>query len=265
MNTTNDTHAVLLEGPHQLQQGVLADVLSKFKKIPFHDGAHLARLSWGFVAESLSLAEAENLVTLLRKSGLNGVIKEQTDFPALPSAVPIASVQFSNDYLSFVIKNTSTVNVSWAKLKVIAAAAFKTSTRKEVKVQEGPSAGQKLASAGIMMATGLPISIGPKKQVVVKQTDQIELLMYLDLMTLDPWARYRVDAAAFDFSFLKERMEMGGPANFKIFVTDLTKKAPNARRNKGTEGLLSNVPVAGWGYQSLADLDRECHWLQCLC
>jgi hypothetical protein len=67
--------------------------------------------------------------------------------------------------------------------------------------------------------------------------------MYLDLMTDTPWTRYRVDAAEFDFSFLKERMEMGGPGNFKILVSDLSKRAPVARRNKGTEGLLSNTPV----------------------
>jgi hypothetical protein len=144
---------------------------------------------------------------------------------------------------------------------LIAAAAVTITSTTTKKVKEGPTPGQRLASAGLMLATGLPIKIGGKERTVEKTLHQSDLFFYVDVLTRNPLKRLRVDSQSFDYSFLKERKLYQIMGNFKLLVSDLVKGTPEAWQNHGTRVLLEGKPIQTMGYVTLADLERETRWL----
>ena len=77
-------------------------------------------------------------------------------------------------------------------------------------------------------------------------------------------ARVRVDSADFDYSVLGPRKGYGAELNFTALLEDLTSRAPQALRGRGTRALLGRKPSAESLYESLDDLGREERWLSSL-
>jgi hypothetical protein len=149
--------------------------------------------------------------------------------------------------------------IPWEELSIVGAAIFDQTTTEQKRVPEGPTATQKALNMGILMATGLPIKLGGRKQVVSKTESHSEKVCFLDLCA--PSRRWRVDAQHFDYSFLKERKTYSVFSNFKLLLADAARWAPRAIRNRGTRMLLEGNEVRQIGYSSLQDLDRELSWL----
>ena len=222
---------------------ILAKALAAFRKTPVQDQIVPARKGWGIIAEHIGSEEAQRLVEGLRQSGLES--KVVPSLAALPAAQAITRWE-----------------TSIPEQPVLMAAAGITVTSTTTKtIQEGPSAGQKILSAGILLTTGLPIKIGGKERTVEKTQQHSDLIFYLDLIYQDPLRRRRIDAQRFDYSFLKERKLYFLMGNFKLLLGDLVQAVPAVWRNHGTRVLLDNKPVQTMGYESLQDLERETRWL----
>src|SRR5205807_6892905 len=161
---------------------------------------------------------ADALAQEFKQSGVETVGCPSSSLVGLPRVEPATTIQ----------------PLSAAAPILIAAAAITITSSTTKHVKEGPSAAQKIASAGLMLATGLPIRIGGKERTVEKTQHRSDLVFYMDVLYRVPSRRLRVDAQSFDYSFLKERKLYQIMGNFKLLVGDLVKVAPEAWQNHGT-------------------------------
>jgi hypothetical protein len=241
----NSTFAVLLARQEARDPVALAKALAAARKTPLQDQMVFAKNCWGIVAENLGPEEAKNLGETLKTSGVECMVCPSSSLAALPPAETTKTFE----------------SLAAAKPALIAAAAITISSTTTKHIKEGPSAAQKIASVGLMMATGIPIKIGGKERTVEKKQTHSDLVFYLDVVYQSPARRLRVDALHFDYSFLKERKLYQLMGNFKLLVGDLVKTSPEAVQNHGTKVLLEGKPLQTMGYNSLADLERESRWL----
>lgn len=235
---------MFLAQPSYLQPAPLAQALATFKKIPFIDAGHEARASWGVVAENISESEAERLLKILKENKLDGVAKPAGEIKKTPP-----------------VKLIRTLPADFPQeLSLIAAAGIKTTTTKTTQIKEGPTGTQQIVKVGILLSTGLPIPIGPKKRTVEKKETTSEIYFLVDVITPNA-ERYRLDIQNFDFSFLKEQKEFSGLTNLKTLLKKLTIQAPNALKNVGTSLIMDGKPLSSLTYESENDLEKEIFWL----
>jgi hypothetical protein len=244
MNET-PKHAVLLAERGARDPLVLAKALAAARKTPVQDQVVLAKSCWGILTDHATTEEAHALKQALEAAGVKTVVCPATSLLALPAAEAVNAL----------------TALPAAKPILFAAAGVTITSSTTKKVKEGPSATDKIISAGIMLTTGLPIRIGGKTRVVEKTEHHSDLLFYIDVLYGSPLKRMRVDAQNFDYSFLKARKLYQVLGNFKLLVEDLTKMAPEAWQNHGSQVLLAGKPMITMGYETLADLERETLWL----
>ncbi len=224
---------------------VLAKALAAIRGTPVHDQVLAAKRAWGIVAEALPAVEARSLGQALQSAGVRCAVGPASRLAELPPVEPAPKL----DALPV------------ARPTLFALAGLTVTWTTTTTEKKGPSGAQKVASAAIMMTTGLPIKIGGRKRSVEKTREEQKLAFYADLLYDDPPRRLRIDAAQFDFSCLKERMLYHAQANLKLVVADLVQVAPDAWLNHGARVLLEGRPIRTMGYESLEDLEREARWL----
>src|SRR5205823_145945 len=148
------------------------------KKIPLVDAAMHARHCWGLLAEDLDDVPAESLVTALKQAGVEALRLPSSRIvsPAVPKMV--RRVEQTGQELLGIGSSTQELPERFAlnDVDVVAAAYFEETTTAQRKTTEGPTAGQKALSAGIMLATGIPVNIGGKKREVIKKVMHSELI-----------------------------------------------------------------------------------------
>jgi len=240
-------HAVLLKRPEQFQPAELARALAAIRKVPFQDALLRAKSCWGIVEERMGEEAARDLAARLEEAGLGAAAVPEDRIAVLPPTRLAAKEDFES--------------APWARAGLLAAAGFCKTESRTVTVREGPGLAQKAASLGIMMATGLPIRIGPKQSEVHRTVESSDLVFYLDLAFRGPEQRLRIDAQDFDYSLLGERMAYGTMTNFRQLVADAAARSPQALRSRGARTILEGRPLREMGYESLADLERESRWL----
>jgi len=255
------THAVLLARPESFDAVALSKVIGQFKNIPSIDAVVEAKQSWGVVAESLPEDRVKALKALLDAAAMPAVVVLTSAIVKIPAPVWIAKIQWGADRLECRSKKEEAFVLTKDSLEMIAACAINEDHTRTIQVREGPTAGQRIASMGIMMATGLPIHIGPKSQTIEKKEHRSELLFFLDLFERERKLHLRIDAQKFDYSFLKEKKQYSVLMNMKTLLRELAAFAPAAAQSRGTQILLKDKPIVEMGYQSLDDLDRESRWL----
>ncbi len=264
MSAENNSYSVVLASENDLQIPAIAQALATFKKIPQADAAHEAKNCWGILGENLSPEAADQLIAAAAGARINAIRLPYATVPALPTPVVLNHVVLSETGCTGIDDRGTHYDVRAEKITVIGTAGIKFSETKITQEKQGPTAPQQLLSAGIMMATGLPIRIGPKKQTIEKKASVSELLLFLALVCTDPKQFFVMAADQFNFTALKERMLYNAMGNFKIVIADFLKAAPTARQSRGTRILQQNQPLVTMGYESLANLERECRWLNTL-
>lgn len=254
-------YAVLLQKLEQLDPPKVAEALSAHHKIPFQDAARQSRSSWGIVGDDMEEQGARNLAAKLQAAGLGGVVLPRNLLEEPPPPLETSQAELDNEAIRILPKSGEKASLLWSRLALLAATAFKIIRTKTIKKVEGPSPGQKAASLGLMMVTGLPISIGGKKREVEKTQESSDLVYYLDLYERKPLRHFRIDAQHFNYSCLGERMQYGSAENFRTLIETIAQRAPGCVRNRGAQMLLERKQIHTMGYDSLEDLDRESRWL----
>lgn len=151
--------------------------------------------------------------------------------------------------------------IPWEAVRLVAAVPLKETTTSTKIVKEGPTASQKAVGMGIMMVTGLPLGMGKTKEVK-KTVQETELFLYMDIFAEESGGltRLQVDGQKFNYAAL----EVHGPdvmGNFRLLLQAVDRFAGTAFRNGGARGLLAGRPVAGLGYDSPDDYEKEVRWL----
>src|SRR6185437_11023782 len=124
---------------------------------------------------------------------------------------------------------------AFEKVSIIAACGFtEMRTTETTTAAEGPTVAQRLASTGIMMMTGLPIRIGPKKQKnetkIERRTDD---QLFFEIVGGSPPARYRIDARNFDYTCLGAKKTYSAAVNGRVLLKELAATYPDAWLNAG--------------------------------
>lgn len=237
------SYATLVEKPEQFGAGPVAQALAAWKRVPAADMIVPARRCWGIAAQGESKERAEDLASVLRRGGVESVVVPDNLLEELPPVSTIPALEPS----------------AAKRLALLAVAAFKITTSREVKTVEGPSTAQRAVKIGLLMA-GIP-TLGGGAREVIKKVEESDLHFYADLVLESPVERLRVDAQAFDFSCLGARKAYGALVNFRTLLEWLSDLAPKAARNRGCRFMLDGKPVREMGYESLDDLEREEKWL----
>jgi len=223
----------------------LAKALAAVRETPVQDQVLAAKGAWGIVADDLSESDAKALGLALRSLGVKCAVGHTAALAELP---PVEAAR--------------TVDALPAAEPVLVAVAGITVTTTTTRTEKkGPGGAQQIASAAIMMSTGIPIRIGGRKRSVEKTQEEHGLVFYADLHYENPSRRLQIDASHFDFSCLGERMRYQAQGNLKLLVDDVVRAAPQAWTNHGTRILLEGRPIRTMGYRSLEDLEREARWL----
>lgn len=233
-------YAVLLADASGFKPGALAQALGPALKKPAQDLIVPVRKGRGLLADDLSQEEAQRVAQALAEKSVTALAVPRGLLEDLPKAEPL-----------------KTLNEPVAP-ELLAAAVFKRTTSRTVKVEEGPSMGKRAVQLGITLATGLPVGLmGGGKKEVERTIESSDLAYVLDVVA--GGRRLRVDAEDFDFSCLGERKGYDAPGNFRRLIEVL---APSARLvNEGARALLASRPLRELGYESAEDLDAEERWL----
>ncbi len=224
---------------------VIAKALAHVHQTPVQDQMLHAKSAWGILAEGLPENAAASITTSLGQAGVTCLVCPASLLVTLPDFLAAQRVE----------------DVLAAPVDALSAAAIKVTTTTTRQVKEGPSIAQKIASTGILLATGMPIKIGGKERVTEKTKEVSDTFFYLDVISRSLQKRWRIEAGHFDYSFLKERKLYQVFGNFKLLLQDLLQKHPAALRNHGAHILVNNLPVNTMGYGSLAEWERETRWL----
>lgn len=252
--------SLLLSKADPFDFAAVAKVLAAFNKIPFIDAVHAAKQGWGILAEEIPEEKALGLKAAFDAAGI-----ETRVIPGRPATLPpvqeVASMKFEPPQVTCALRNASSVTITAADVALIAGCILDENRTVRVTKQEGPSTGQRLASGAILLTTGIPVRIGPKKKTVETKQNVSETFYYLDLCTSGTPRRLRVEGHQFDYSCLGAKKQYNIAANFKLLVKEWAALAPQARQSRGTHVLVHDKPISEMGYRSLEDLHRESRWL----
>lgn len=252
--------AVVLSKPEFLDWPRLGKALASFRKIPMQDAAHDAKNSWGIVAENLDEKGASELSRCLDQSGLGGVVVPKAKLAQIRPANLLNQIALNMEGLQVEAKLGAHRVIPWSFFSVAAVSVFKKTMIKTIKVEEGPSAAEKLAKTGIMLATGIPIPM-KKKKTVERKIEDPDLFFFCDLFLKQNSLRIRLDAQTLDYSFLGERKGFGAHGNFRLLVNEIGSNAKGALVNRGMRVLLNSQPINTAGYEDASDFEKECRWL----
>lgn len=253
-------YCVLLRPCDLPEPAKLAPVLAAHLKTPFYEAARRVREAWGILGEDMEDADAKALSAALDAGGFPSVVLPANLLEELPAPTAVVSMDMEPDGLSLAAKSGEKSTLLWSRAALIAGACYKEVTVRKVKTVEGPSAIQKAASMGMMMA-GIPIRIGPKKTETEKTVETSDLVFFLELYERKPLRRFRVNAQDFSYACLGEGMKYAASDNFRALVGRIASGAPRAALSRGSRVIVGNGPVSSMGYDSLASLERESRWL----
>jgi len=156
-------YAVLLKAQEHWKPMEVARVLAGFRGAPIQDVAASAKASWGIVAENLEESAAGKLASLLEGAGLGAAAIPANLLEDLPPAVAISRAELAHDGLAY-SSGAASGRVSWADIDLVAAAAFRQAIRGPLAQPQGPGLVRRAVGLGILMTTGLPIPMGPKRR-----------------------------------------------------------------------------------------------------
>ena len=254
---------VLLEDPVGTAPLVLAEALAAFKKIPLQDAAYLVKRSWGFILVDSPEDEARALVSYLYQQGIKARALLTDQVKILPPPKMIKELSFLQSGVAATLEGGTVETIPRDTPILLSAAGLPLFSTTTTRVTEGPSVGQQAVKWGLL-AMGIPLTIGGKKRVVEKKHPTEETIYFLSILMVQPPRRYHIDPQHFSFAFLKELKQYNLFLNFKVLLTELRKRLPLARLNKGATLLLNNEPVSKMGYESMADVEKEVRCLSTL-
>ncbi|MGQ0644679.1 MAG: hypothetical protein ACT4O3_04215 [Elusimicrobiota bacterium] len=254
--------SVLLASPDDAPPETVSRLLAAFLDVPQIDSRRLANHAWGFLGEKLEEADAARLKELAAQAGLETFIAPADEILLPPPSHAVTGARFSADALSF-SSRAGEISLPPGKASLLCAVGLTEESSFLKTVHEGPSAGRKALKLGLL-AAGIPTPGWGKSKDVQKTVKSSEFFLYMDIFTQDPPDRLHVDAQAFDFSCLGERLTPASFGNFRLFLQDVSRAAPAAVRNRGARMMLEGRPFAAMGYASKDDYEKECRWLWAL-
>jgi hypothetical protein len=255
--------SLILSKPIPFDFMAVAQVLSRAQKIPSIDAVHQVKQKWGVLSESIPEEQGRALQKIFSASGFETILIEAL-LPKVPSPQALASVKWEAAGALCSLKGVpAMMELTPSSISLLAACIFQEDHIVKLTHKEGPSTGQRLASAGILLATGIPVRIGPKSKTVETKKNVPETVYYLDIYKNDAGTlkHFRIVGDQFDYSCLGAKKQYNITANFKALLKEWVAYAPQARQGRGTSILLQDKPIADMGYRSLDDLDQESRWL----
>ncbi len=255
-----ENYSVLIAKTELPDKKRLAGALEEFYKITEERALQMAANSWGFAGESLARDKAELLSEKCKEYKIDTLAINTKDTFLLPPGKIFTKGALKPEGLNYTLETGESGFMAWERISLIAAAPVKEEKIKILTIGQPFSAVKKLSSMAITLTTGIPISLGGKKQET-KQITEVELIFYLDIFCSVSPGRLRMRADHFDFSCLGKKKEFSSTLNFRNLLEELSIRTTKSLRNKGMQSILSQEPLYGLGYSSVSALEKECIWL----
>lgn len=252
--------SVILGKPEELRFAELAHVYAQLEGIPDLDALHAAKVCWGIVAHGIERPAAERVAQALNDAGLSGKIIEDETMLTVSDRFEAVKFDISDTNLVVHRKTGSPDVIPWISVGSIVAAAIPETVTSIKKTEVGPSAAQRVATTGILLTTGIPLP-HRKKQIIETKEEKHDFIFLADFVIDGSNTCYRMNAQNVDFSGLGMAMEYGVFANFRTFIAETARRAPQAYRGRGTRILLGNQLVSSMGYEFISDMEKEEQWL----
>ncbi len=255
---STDRYAVVLTEPGQFSIPPLSKALAAFRGGLAADAVSDIRKNWGIMVRDVDAKDADRLVALLQNENIAAGRRPVMSLVKPREANELTKFEIDADGLTL-LRDTRQP-IPWAFVKLIAAAAIKTTTSRTLTVKEGPSAGAKLAAAGFTLATGIPVPMR-RATTVKKEIQDADLLFVLDLFLAKTFLRLRFRGERVNYACLGDEKTMSAQTNFRLLLKKMATGAPHALLNRGARILLDGKPVTSMGYEQEEDLNHECSWL----
>ncbi len=251
----------------------LAKILSGALSITVQDAAVRLRRAWGVLHKTGSVDEAKALSRQLAANGFGSVVLQSSSIKAFPTLKVIKKALPSSEGL--IIPEAGTMDtpyargmdklVPWDRFSLVCAGGFFEEDARapaEEKPQEGPSAVKIITSVALAAATGMPSfgKLRPKKAVPAAMQPRKDFNCYLDIISRDGLACFRVCGGAFDYSYLGGRKEPSALLNFRKLVPDVLHFLPGVLRNRGARAIADGAPD-GFKYGDRQEYEGERFWL----
>ena len=260
----DDKFAVLLANPELFNLPAIAKVLSEYRGVHPHDAINEARAGAGLLLENADEKAAQDLAGRFTSAGLPARVTAQANVPILPEPQLVTGASFLPDKLEIALEASHQVTLPPKRFLFVGAGSFAQTTFKTIKVKEGPSAGQKIAKLGVMLATGLPIPIGGKEKMVEKKIESSDRVFCAELIVAEPFQHLRIEGDNMSYACLKDKMGYNVMTNFPLLMKELIKVSAGAILGRGARVLQANGPVRDIGYGSVEEMEREARWLLAL-
>ncbi len=250
----------------------LARIVSGALSIPIQDAAMRVRRTWGLLHKTGSVDEAKALSQQLAANGFGSVVLSSANLKVFPSLKLIKKALPASEGL--IIPETGTMDapyakgmdklVPWSRFSLVCAGGFfeENVPAPEGKPQKEISAVKIITSVALAAATGMPSfgKLKPGKTASPAGQVRKDFNCYLDLISRDGPASFRICGGAFDYSCLGSGKEASTLLNFRKLVPDVLRFLPEALRNRGARAVEEGSPD-GFKYGDRQEYEGERFWL----
>ncbi len=272
---------VLLKKDVRLEVPAVAPVLAESLGLNVFDARRISRYARGLFLEEIERSKAETACAALMSKGIDTLIVPVGEYRELPRPRRIVTAELSDAGFQFKTDFRKPLEtIPWSKLSFVSAGIVATPQYRDLlssksfkllpaiyKIEDQDAKQElreKLANLSLKkrkVAGGTSIRYRNRlKEDDLEFLYKEQTLGYIDLITLDPWDRLRINRHEFRFDYLRERAGANSLENFRILAKDLTNWAKDTLISNMTMALVDGIEVHELVFDNLGEFDKYNTW-----
>jgi hypothetical protein len=228
----------------------LQQAFARTRSLCARDAAHVARESFGVIAQHLEVFEARDLVAALADAGVAAQAVTEDQLLELPPSLLVHRLDCLPEGITLYDALWRQTFVAWSEVMMVAAGVVTLTDFVAQTPQYYP---------GNIPVAGPPIGLAPTFATVRSNSRYAEkptphLLLEVVLRGNE---RYRADGGRLSYDYLGQRRQPNATANFHLLVRDILLFAPAAMTNLGACAIRDG---SDFTYTSRKTFETEMVW-----
>jgi hypothetical protein len=238
----------------------LTDFFISYHNNTLDKASWLARRCNGILIENAAEEDIKSAEEICSRLNINIIIWPAAELASVPPSVKCINLNCQPAGLEYTIVTQGTGMIQWNDIIIASSGLVKEEKNKTVSQKHERTFIEQAASGLIMATTGLPITIGKKKETTKEITEIFEY-NYLEIFTdKEPYC-IRVDADNFNYNYLGNRKQYSGKLNYRILIEDINKFAVTALKNRSFTAIINKEQVSLFTFDSYESFRKESRWL----
>jgi len=218
----------------------LSDILVEHLGLTRTDAAIQARLAPGVIQGEFPEARAKDAATAIQQLGIQARAVSATEIPALHPVERVHHLRWPETGLEIRdAAGTDWETIPWNKIDLVSVGQVPLDSVRHV-----------VARSTTLVSTGRHHTTEAESSA--PHSPGLELL----LVCRDPFRVLRLEHPHLNYEFLADRRGSGSADNFRLLVTDLLSRAPNAYKTPATQAWLAGESTAAYHFDSAIALER---------